>query len=64
MTSPSLLDSHGGIFNNNLGNILHLDENDYDDDMENQVTFKLSQYYDPDNINIYIPAETRIASTL
>ena len=53
MSSPSFLDSHGGLFNNNLGNILHLEENDYDDDMENQVTFKLSQYFDPDNINIY-----------
>ena len=53
MNPHDLLDSHGGIFNNNLGNLLHLDgENENDEDME-EITFKLSEYYDTNNINTY-----------
>ena len=54
MNTNDLLDSHGGITNNNLGNLLHLDVNDYEDDIDEYVTFKLSEYYDIDNISTYI----------
>ncbi len=53
MSLHDLLDSHGGLTNNNLGNLLHLDDNDYEDDMDEHVTFKLSEYYDMDNLSTY-----------
>ena len=53
MTQNNILDSHGGLINNNLGSLLHLDENDYNDEMEDHITFKLSEYYDTENISSY-----------
>ena len=54
MTQNNILDSHGGLINNNLGSLLHLDDNDYNDEMEDHITFKLSEYYDTENISSYI----------
>ncbi len=48
-----LLDSHGGISDNNLGNLLHLEEDDYDMDFDEHVTFKLSEYFDIDSFSTY-----------
>jgi len=47
-----LTESHGGIAQNNLSSILHLDE-DVDDETEAYINFKLSEYYDVDSIKSY-----------
>ena len=57
MNPHDLLDSHGGLFNNNLGNLLHLDdENSYDEDMD-EITFKISEYYDTNNITVSLTSQ-------
>ena len=43
------LGPHGGISANNLASILQMD-NDSDFDDENEITFKLSHYYDDTTI--------------
>ncbi len=40
-----LTESHGGVAQNNLSTILHLDE-DVDEETEAYINFKLSEYYD------------------
>ena len=46
------LGPHGGILNNNLNDILHL-ENESENDMDNEVQFKLSYYHDDQTIKNY-----------
>ena len=55
MLTPRLdfLETHGGVENNNLGSTLHMDDEDFDEDLEAQLTFKLSEYFDDTNIGNY-----------
>ena len=53
MNPNNILDSHGDLVNNNLGSLLHLDESDYEEEMEDHITFKLSEYFDTDNTLSY-----------
>ena len=46
------LDPHGGIEANNLNSILHL-EDDILDEEDDHFNFKLTEYYDTDNITTY-----------
>lgn len=48
-----ILDSHGGLTDNNLCDLLHLEEDEYDNNLDEHVTFKLSEYFDIDSFTMY-----------
>ena len=50
--SEDPLEAHGGISENNLNSILHIDDNLLDD-AEKELNFNLTSYFDIDNFTEY-----------
>ena len=53
-----MLEPHGGLDQNNLNSIFHLEEDHLDEDQESLINFKLSEYYDVDSIKNYCIGNT------
>ena len=47
------LGPHGGFAKNNLNSIFHIEEEQFDNEEEPQIRFKLSPYHDHDSIDAY-----------
>lgn len=54
--NEEILEPHGGFAKNYLNNLLHLEDETFDDEEECQLRFKLSPYHDEESINTYCEA--------